>query len=39
MLSISNAVVGANNWLIVVIIDLVEASNNWGDEIWSPPIM
>lgn len=37
MLSVANAIVGANYWVVAAIVILVQACNNWGDEIWAPP--
>ena len=35
MLTISDAVVGADHWLVLGVADLVKSGNDWGDEVWS----
>lgn len=35
MFSVANAVIGANYWFIVVLSNLIETCDHWGNEVWS----
>ena len=38
MLTVPNAIVGANDWLVLGLTDLVKAGNNWGDKVGSESV-
>lgn len=35
MLTVPDAVVGADHWLVLGVADLVKSGNDRGDEVWS----